>query len=116
MKLESNKTTPDQFVIEYANASNLSIAREDTELIDSTFNCFYLKLASNGKYLALVDGQTLGADASSVACGLQFQYELRGGSLMAIRTYDSNAYLNLTPNGGVILSSCLPEKATLWEF
>lgn len=105
-------------MIEYANAENIiSTALADTELIDSSFNCFHLKHAPSGKYVHLADGQTLAAGATSVAAGaLQLQYELRSGSLMAIRTYDNNAYLNLTPNGGLILSACLPEKATLWEF
>lgn len=114
--MEANKTIPDLFTIEYANAENMSISREDTDLIDSTFNCCYFRLASTGKYLNVVDGQTLAADAPTPACAQQFQLELRTGTTMAIRTYDANSYLNLTANGGLTISSCLPEKATLWEF
>lgn len=114
--MESNKTTPDLFIIEYANADNLSIARDDVDLIDSSFNCCFLKLSSTGKYLNVVDGQTLAADAPSMACAQQFHVELRTGTHIAIRSFDSNAYLNLTSTGGVVIANCAPEKATLWEF
>ena len=114
--MESNKTIPDLFAIEYANSENLSVGREDMELINSTFNCCYLKMVSTDKYFNVVDGQVLAADAPNVACAQQFQLELRTGTHLAIRTFDSNNYLNLTANGGLILSSCPPEKATLWEF
>lgn len=116
VKLESNKTIPELFSIEYANSENLSIGREDVERINSSFNCCYFKLVSTGKYLNVVDGQTLAADASSTACAQPFQLELRTGTYLAIRTYDSNSYLNLTANGALLLGSCPPEKATLWEF
>ncbi|KAH7644043.1 singed-like protein [Dermatophagoides farinae] len=115
-KLESNKTMPDMFVIEYANADNPTISRDDVDAIDSSFNCCYLKLATSGKYLNVVDGQTLAADAPSMACAQQFHIELRTGTYIAIRAYDSNAYLNLTANGGIVFVNCPPEKATLWEF
>lgn len=115
-KLESNKTMPDMFVIEYANADNPTISRDDFDTIDSSFNCCYLKLASTGKYLNVADGQTLAADAPSMACAQQFHIELRTGTYIAIRAFDSNAYLNLTANGGIVLANCPSEKATLWEF
>lgn len=73
-------------------------------------------MISNGKYLNLIEGQMLAADAVTMACAQLFQIELRTGSCIAIRAYDSNSYLNLTPNGGIILSTCPSEKATLWEF
>lgn len=114
VKLESNKTIPDLFTIEYANSDNLST--DDPDELNSTFNCCYFKLLSTGKYLNVVDGQTICADASSMACAQQFQLELRTGTYLAIRTVDSGNYLNLTANGSLVLSPCLPEKATLWEF
>jgi len=116
VKLESNKTIPDLFNIEYANSENASISREDVELLNATFNCCYLKLVSTGKYLNVVEGQTLAADAPTAACAQQFQLELRTGAYLAIRTLDTNNYLNLSPNGSLHLSTCVPEKATLWEF
>lgn len=94
----------------------MSISREEVELLNSSFNCCYFKLVATGKYLNVVDGQSLAADAPSAACAQQFQVELRSGTHLAIRTFDTNNYLNLTGNGGLIVSSCPPEKATLWEF
>lgn len=123
VKLESNKTIPDLFTVEYANSENLSTAGAggvgcdvDVELINSTFNCVYFKLVSTGKYLHVVDGQTLAADAPNAACAQAFQLELRTGTYLAIRTSDSNSYLNLTANGTLLIAPTTPEKATLWEF
>lgn len=123
MKLESNKTIPDLFTVEYANSENLSTTGAggvgcdvDVELINSTFNCVYFKLVSTGKYLHVVDGQTLAADAPNAACAQAFQLELRTGTYLAIRTSDSNSYLNLTANGTLLIAPTTPEKATLWEF
>ncbi|CAG2102046.1 unnamed protein product [Medioppia subpectinata] len=113
-KLESNKTTPDSMRIEYANSENNGLDFSD---IDSTFNCCYLKMMSNNKYLSLIENNSVAADASSAACAQQFQIELRSGTQIAIKTYESNSnYLNLTKNGSIVVSNCLPESATLWEF
>ncbi|XP_054159197.1 protein singed-like [Oppia nitens] len=113
-KLESNKTTPDSIRIEYANSDNNGLDFSD---IDLTFNCCYLKMMSNNKYLSLIENNCLAADASSAACGQQFQTELRNGTQIAIKTFESNSnYLNLTKNGSIVVSNCLPESATLWEF
>jgi hypothetical protein len=108
-KLESNKTTPDSIRIEYANSDNM-------DDIDSTFNCCYLKMVANNKYLSIIDGNSVACDASSPACAQQFQLELRNGTCIAIRTFESHSYLNLTNNGAIIVSNCSPENATLWEF
>ncbi|KAH9401048.1 Fascin [Tyrophagus putrescentiae] len=127
VKLESNKTIPDLFTVEYANSENLSGTGGtggingggdvDLELINSTFNCVFFKLVSTGKYLHVVDGgQTLAADAPNAACAQAFQLELRTGTYLAIRTADANGYLNLTANGALLVAPTTPEKATLWEF
>ena len=115
-KLESNKTTPDSIKIEYANSDNLDVDGGDGHDGILKINCCYLKMTSNNKYLSLIDGNSVAADASSLACAQQWQLELRTGTFMAIRTIESSSYLNLTGNGSVQVNACSPDQATLWEF
>ena len=115
-KLESNKTTPDSIKIEYANSDNLDVDGGDGHDGVLKINCCYLKMTSNNKYLSLIDGNSVAADASSLACAQQWQLELRTGTFMAIRTIESSSYLNLTGNGSVQVNACSPDQATLWEF
>jgi hypothetical protein len=95
-------------------------------------------MVANNKYLSIIDGNSVACDASSPACAQQFQLvsniynnlllvmykykhnffqqELRNGTCIAIRTFESHSYLNLTNNGAIIVSNSSPENATLWEF
>lgn len=72
---------------------------------------------AKNKFLSLIELNCLAADASSAACAQQFQIELRSGTQIAIKTFESNSnYINLTKNGSIVVSNCVPEMATLWEF
>ena len=108
-KLEANKTSADAILVEYANSDN-------SDDVISTFNCCYLKMSANNKYWSVVDGESVAADASSTACAQQFQIELRSGSSIAIRIFDTSSYLNLSKQGTLIIVNCGPKDATQWEF
>lgn len=109
-KLESNKTTPDSIIVEYANSES------NDENVNATFNCVFLKMIANNKYWSIVDGNIVVCDASSSTCAQQWQLELRNGTCLAIRTFESRSYLNLNNNGTITVSSSGPDNATLWEF
>lgn len=108
-KLEANKTSPDSILIEYAN-------NENGDDVTGTFNCCYFRMSGNNKYWSVVDGNTVAADSSSNTCAQQFQIELRSGTTIAIRIFESCSYLNLNKQGSLIIMNCGPKEATLWEF
>jgi len=107
-KLETSKTTPDSIVVEYATSDNL-------DDINATFDCCYLKMLANNKYLSVVDGNQVACDATTPACAQQWQLELRTGSCIAIRTFEARSYLYQTNNGALNVSNIAPADATLWK-
>lgn len=111
-KLETGRTIADLFQIEYADAEGVTLCQNE----DAAICCCYLKASNTGKYLTAADGGQLVADGISTACSQAFQLELRNGSSLSIKTFDTNQYLNASPTGAIQLVACQPEKATLWEF
>ncbi|KAI1278795.1 Protein singed [Halotydeus destructor] len=109
-KVEASKTVPDSVVVEYANSEN----NQDTE--NSSFNCCFLKMPINNKYWSVSAGNLITCDQSFTNCAQQFLIELRSGSTIAIRLFESSNYLSLTSQGALIVKGCPPEEATLWEF
>ncbi|RWS15974.1 singed-like protein [Dinothrombium tinctorium] len=106
-KLESGKTAPDSILVEYVNSENSD---------DSAFNCCYFKMPANNKYWSVIDGNIVVCDAASPTCAQQWIMELRNGSCIAIRMFDSGSYLTLTNQGAITVTNCQAKDATLWEF
>ena len=78
-------------------------------------NCVLLKIGH--KYLTLIENNCLAADASSATCAQQFLVELRSGTEITLKLFESNNnYVNLTKNGSIVVSHVAPEEATKWEF
>ena len=107
-KLESNKTSPDSVLVEYINS--------ESNRLDLNFNCCHLKMTSNFKYLTIIEANMVACDASSRESAQQWIIELRTENCIAIRTFETGLYLNLTNQGSIVVNNCHPKDATLWEF
>lgn len=111
-KIEAGKTAPDSILVEYVNSET---DHQENDIM-STFNCCLLRMPTNGKYLSVVDGNCVAADAVSPSHGQQFLLELRTGYTLAIRLMEHASYLNLTKQNTLCISKCSPNESTLWEF
>lgn len=109
------------------------------------FECCYLKLLANDKYLVVANNKrhsasiandgangsnpaasvatTMGdtvnsilCDATNKACAQSWILELRSHNSIAIRASDIHAYVQLGTNGTIALARCEPSEASLWEF
>lgn len=108
-KLETNKTSPDSIIVEYANCDSSSA--DD----NNGFTSCYFKMPANNKYWSISDGNLIACDASTRSCAQKWIMELRNGSCIAIRTLESSdVYLTLTNQGSI--NCCQSKNATLWEF
>lgn len=81
------------------------------------FECCYLKLMSNNRYLIVGESDSsVICDAVNRACAQPWVLELRSHNALAIRASDDHAYLQLGANGTIFLSRCEAVDASLWEF
>ncbi|XP_015793519.1 protein singed [Tetranychus urticae] len=110
-KLESSKTSPDSIKVEYCSAEGVGDSDDD-----APFSCCFFKMPVNNKYWSIVDAGSVACDSSSPTCAQRWVMELRTGSCIAIRAYETGSYLTLTGQGAIQVSNVASKDATLWEF
>lgn len=95
----------------------MSNAKLSTSERLAQFECCYLKVLQNNRYLVVGDkDQSIVCDAVNRACAQPWIIELRSHNCIAIRASDDHAYMQLGTNGTISLSRCKPHEASLWEF